>query len=215
MTRGKRKRKNSQPPQSAKPATQQWSTGELKTILVEAILEAEHRKEQEWNQRKKEERKEWARIMGEEDLSQYKGVQRLWKEIVSSFKILYHIVFFKRGMIESFYVENFVKSMTMVIFRLIEIALYFVIIYMGVVAWSSVNAIDLNQMTSSQNFYRIGIVALCIITCILIFVISRYFHNMVYEVSNMEDQSLLFSLFAVLIAFVSLIFSILTFVKGG
>ena len=45
--------------------------------------------------RKKEERKEWARIMGEEDLSQYKGVQRLWKEIVSSFKILYHIVFLR------------------------------------------------------------------------------------------------------------------------
>ena len=95
MTRGKRKRKNSQPPQSTRPATQQWSTGELKTILVEAILEAEHRKEQELNQRKKEERKEWARIMGEEDLSQYKGVQRLWKEIVSSFKILYHIVFLR------------------------------------------------------------------------------------------------------------------------
>lgn len=215
MTRGKRKRKNSQPPQSTRPATQQWSTGELKTILVEAILEAEHRKEQEWNQRKKEKRTKLARIMGEEDLSQYKGVQRLWKEIVSSFKIIYHIVFLKRGLTEGFYVENFVKSMIMLFFLFIGLVLYGVALC--VIGFVVIYILGRN-FQNIHLFEILGRIFMSIpgaILSFIFFVVARCFHNMVYEVFDMEDQGLLFSLFAVLIAFVSLIFSILTFVKGG
>ena len=173
---------------------------ELKQIIVAAILEAEEIKQTKIAQQYQKEKEEWSRLFGEEDYSEFQGLQRIQLELQCFARVIKKIITVKdREIKESFCSENMIKAIIIVIFLFAEYIAYFgtILFLLGVFYQLSGDAEGSKWL--SVVWLVIGFFS---------FLGARLFRTIKIEIKKMENRDRLFALSGHIVAFVSMIIAL-------
>lgn len=176
------------------------SSEELKQIMVAAILEAEEIKQTKIAQQYQKEKEEWSRLFGEEDYSEFQGLQRIKLELQCLARVIKKIITVKdREIKESFCSENMIKAIIIVIFLFAEYIAYFgtILFLLGVFYQLSGDAEGSKWL--SVVWLAFGFFA---------FLGARLFRTIKIEIKKMENRDRLFALSGHIVAFVSMIIAL-------
>ena len=176
------------------------SSEELKQIIVEAILKAEEEKKEKMAQHYKKEKEEWSKLFGEEDYSEFQGLQRIKLELQCLARVIKKIITVKdREIKESFCSENMIKAIIIVIFLFAEYIAYFgtILFLLGIFYQLSGDAEGSKWL--SVVWLVFGFFA---------FLGARLFRTVKIEIKKMENRDRLFALSGHIVAFVSMIIAL-------
>ena len=185
------------------PAPMTNQTTDLKSQIVEALIETDRRRAEEANAEKNRIRQRTKEILGVKDFSNKKPITRFICRTLNAIVVLLLIPFRHLDEIEGTRMSTALVVMLLsLLFGLVSLALYaFSVLSLSVFVYLLITG----KIATAFNSFGIAIIA---------WMLGSIFKASQKEIEKTDDTNFLFGLFASVTAIISIVIAIITFIKG-